>query len=605
MSLPNPNKPVTEERLAQFYQGIYPYLGGQTGGDVPIGSIISLMGTTVPYGYLECNGQTVNISEYTALANFFETEFGSKNYFGGDGTTTIGVPDLRGEFLRGTGTNSHTDQGSGEAKAGDHQDATEIRYNAWTTDQNLIYFRGNGIYEAPTNPDSIKNMTNGAIQVLGQGIVAKGTSEPSFGTARPTNTSVLYCIKAKPGISSGGGGGSSITVDDAISDVSTNPVQNKVISAALDLKADASALASKADVSDLATKADVSDLANKADLVSGKVPTSQLPALLSLGETSTTAYAGDKGKTAYDDSQSNKSHIGTLSNLTTTEKSDLVGAINELDAVEPETISLSDFEALSQAEKDNGTPYFVPDAEIVTNFTVMGNRFDKANIYTADERMIGSYLGKPLYQKTINFGALPNNTRKSIEIGNFSIDTVVELYGYAKNNSEEYPLIFAHPTSQYSLALKIEDIDTNTPKVVIITAYDFSAYNGYITCKYTKTSDATVNIGTGNDYSTDEQIIGTWIDGKRLYQKTIEFGALPNNTSKEVNHGISNINYIVNAYGFAKHSTGNAYISIPTCLTNNFIGIYCSNSVIHIETNANNSNYTISYIIIQYTKTTD
>jgi hypothetical protein len=36
-------------------------------------------------------------------------------------------------------------------------------------------------------------------------------------------------------------------------------------------------------------------LSNKADLVSGKVPESQLPDLLKLGETSTTAYSGSAG----------------------------------------------------------------------------------------------------------------------------------------------------------------------------------------------------------------------------------------------------------------------------------------------------------------------
>lgn len=52
---------------------------------------------------------------------------------------------------------------------------------------------------------------------------------------------------------------------------------------------------------------------------------------LTLGETSSTAYRGDRGKTAYDDSQTNKTAIGTLANLTTTEKTNLVGAINEID----------------------------------------------------------------------------------------------------------------------------------------------------------------------------------------------------------------------------------------------------------------------------------
>lgn len=44
---------------------------------------------------------------------------------------------------------------------------------------------------------------------------------------------------------------------------------------------------------------------------------------LALGETSSTAYAGDKGK-------ANSDHIGNMSSLTTTEKGSLVGAINEV-----------------------------------------------------------------------------------------------------------------------------------------------------------------------------------------------------------------------------------------------------------------------------------
>lgn len=44
---------------------------------------------------------------------------------------------------------------------------------------------------------------------------------------------------------------------------------------------------------------------------------------LALGETSSTAYAGDKGK-------ANADHIGNLSNLSTTTKTDLVSAINEV-----------------------------------------------------------------------------------------------------------------------------------------------------------------------------------------------------------------------------------------------------------------------------------
>ena len=46
-------------------------------------------------------------------------------------------------------------------------------------------------------------------------------------------------------------------------------------------------------------------------------------------------------------------------------------------------------------------------------------------------------------------------------------------------------------------------------------------------------------------YSTEEQVVGTWIDGKPIYRKVIDFGALPNSTLKQVPHGISDIDAIV------------------------------------------------------------
>ena len=63
-----------------------------------------------------------------------------------------------------------------------------------------------------------------------------------------------------------------------------------------------------------------------------------------------------------------------------------------------------------------------------------------------------------------------------------------------------------------------------------------------------------VEIATLNDipstldiYSTDEKVIGTWIDGRPIYQKTIDIGSASGNSS--ISHGISNLDIIVNAYG--------------------------------------------------------
>lgn len=165
--------------------------------DTPVGHIISHMGNTAPKHYLICDGTEYNISNYPYLAQHFKTEFGSYNYFGGDGITTFAVPDLRGEFLRGTGTNLHTNQGSG-ANVGKHQDATNHVYWGYNEYNDLW------VQSSTTNidfyPRNIEMYTKNSIKT-GLYWHATGTHTGdgvSYYTSRPTNTSVLYCIKYEP-----------------------------------------------------------------------------------------------------------------------------------------------------------------------------------------------------------------------------------------------------------------------------------------------------------------------------------------------------------------------------------------------------------------------
>ncbi len=62
------------------------------GQDSTIGSIITILGNTAPQHYLKMDGATYNIDAYQDLSSFIEVQFGSKNYFGGDGVTTFAVP---------------------------------------------------------------------------------------------------------------------------------------------------------------------------------------------------------------------------------------------------------------------------------------------------------------------------------------------------------------------------------------------------------------------------------------------------------------------------------------------------------------------------------
>ena len=171
----------------------------------PTGTVISYMGNNIPEGYLSCDGKVYNISDYPKLAEQIKTEFGSYNYYGGDGTTTFAVPDLRGEFLRGTGTNSHANQGNGTT-VGKHQDATEGPMLLLSVGKENIYF--SAYYDVakssnsqtlfrkydtliPTSDSEYAGFINSSTQTKGTSTSYRST----LYTSRPTNTSVLYCIK--------------------------------------------------------------------------------------------------------------------------------------------------------------------------------------------------------------------------------------------------------------------------------------------------------------------------------------------------------------------------------------------------------------------------
>lgn len=273
-----------------------------------------------------------------------------------------------------------------------------------------------------------------------------------------------------------------------------------------------------------------------------------------------------------------------------------------------ETISKSDFDNLTPAEQDNGTAYFVPDADIVTNFTVMGNRFDKANIYTADERMIGSYLGKPLYQKTIDFGALPNNTAKSVTLSNYAeIDKVISIEGFGISDSVCIMLPRPYPSASpmYDIDLTYE---ISSGKITALTTANYAQYNAYVTIQYTKTSDATVNIGTQNDYSTDEQIIGTWIDGKRLYQKTVSLTINQSDQWTQTAHNINNVDTVVKIDGVVYRPDGWATSMGATSKNNtieNSVQFDMNTQYVEVYTKGTPFINASVNITIQYTKTTD
>lgn len=193
MSLPSD---VTVDNLKDFYAMILPYLNVGNGGtsDTPLGQVAFFDDVVAPAGWLIADGTVYNISDYPDLATQYERVHGSKNFYGGNGTTTFAVPDLQGEFLRASGTNGHANQGSGAA-VGVHQDGT-IHANVFSTSSSIQDNRKDSSDSYAVNADYYYNRTQAVYK--GDFRVDSTSSGQAQYTSRPTNTSLLLCIKAVP-----------------------------------------------------------------------------------------------------------------------------------------------------------------------------------------------------------------------------------------------------------------------------------------------------------------------------------------------------------------------------------------------------------------------
>lgn len=121
-------------------------------------------------------------------------------------------------------------------------------------------------------------------------------------------------------------------------------------------------------------------------------------------------------------------------------------------------------------------------------------------------------------------------------------------------------------------------------------------------------NDKTVVTITGGgggsvNYSLTEQVIGTWIDGKPLYERTINCGALGNGTHNIETLTVEEVKFIK---GFVVDPNDASYmrpLPFPADSANT-IRVDVQNNVLRIITFSSWSGYS-AYLTIQYTKTTD
>ena len=161
----------------------------------PAGIIAPFAGTAVPSGWLACQGQAVSQTTYAALFAAIGTTWD----IGGEGAGNFRLPDLRGMFLRGAGTNA---TGSSSGAVG--QPVSDYAADTYLNHSHTASQPAHSHSYTVVTSTSQATGGSGSNYYNGAGGSSTGTAQPAItvdtsttgGTeTKPKNYGVLYIIK--------------------------------------------------------------------------------------------------------------------------------------------------------------------------------------------------------------------------------------------------------------------------------------------------------------------------------------------------------------------------------------------------------------------------
>lgn len=178
-------------------------------GNIPAGAVQAFAMSTVPAGWLECNGAAISRTTYAVLFSAIGTTYGA-----GDGATTFNLPDLRGYFVRGWDNGRGIDTGrvfgSAQATANlahTHAAGTLIMPNHGhpyavnrsdgntTTTTGRFALRNSNMTTVPAYTGAPGSEYTQLIGGSGTLPITGATASDGATESRPVNLAMLYCIK--------------------------------------------------------------------------------------------------------------------------------------------------------------------------------------------------------------------------------------------------------------------------------------------------------------------------------------------------------------------------------------------------------------------------
>lgn len=109
-----------------------------------------------------------------------------------------------------------------------------------------------------------------------------------------------------------------------------------------------------------------------------------------------------------------------------------------------------------------------------------------------------------------------------------------------------------------------------------------------------------------NDYSTTEINTGQkWVDGKTIYKKTYDTGAMPNNNAKVVALSITNLDKVIRFEGWATAPSRTITRPLPFVSSDGSqnIALWIEGQNLRIRTVSDQTDFTASAVTLYYTKT--
>lgn len=249
---------------------------------------------------------------------------------------------------------------------------------------------------------------------------------------------------------------------------------------------------------------------------------------------------------------------------------------------------------------------------IIKNGVIYNGAESEPVVYSLDEREVGVWTdGKPLYQKTINFGSLPSSGEKSVAHNISNLDHIASCISIAKNSNNisiQIPYVNAGID-------RVGTYITNT-NITIGTSSNLSAYTDtQVTIQYTKTTD-TPGSGTwtpsgvkAEHYSTNEHVVGTWIDGSTIYERTLTSDTVTKGSWTNIGNALTwGIDTVVELVGSYKRTwSSNSMQAIPyyeSANVNASVRYHSSQGIQYRINDEVDNSVSKLKVTIRYTKTT-